>query len=127
MTTPPNIDWKSICTHQPLAYVAYKNYVIQQTGISGLKFAIDPQGLLVEHLKSASYLDPRDLYDFFDTKYISVYLKPVDPYPSCQVYFQSHKRTMPTDTVYPNRLVAEKYAFEIAFELLNNTLKPKAQ
>lgn len=132
------LDWDVIKTEYPLSVEELKKWFIERINVANAQVIIEKNSVLLTNGQGGMYLNPRDLYDFFDTydvrpfvtpfvQYISVESKNnpdafINEYPKCKYIIQSKKSIKHYDDLFDDRASAEIASFIQTFFFIEATL-----
>jgi len=117
------LDWFKIEKEFPLSMQALKDWLLTRYDIPNLEVVVDQFSILVTNGAGGMYLNPRDLYDFFDAYEIRPFVVPEEKYPQVKYLIQSKKSFKESEEVYNERAAAEIASFIKTFFFVEVTIQ----
>lgn len=116
------LDWDVIKTEYPLSVEELKKWFIERINVANAEVIIEKNSVLLTNGQGGMYLNPRDLYDFFDTYDVRPFVYPTEVFPKCKFSIQSKKSKKEYDEVFDDRASAEIASFIQTFFFIEATL-----
>lgn len=117
------LDWLQLKDKYPLAIDALEEWFITRVDVPEAEVIIEQYTILLTNGSSGMYLNPRDLYDFFDYMDIRPFIAPEEKFPQLKFLIQSKKSIKKFDTIYDDRTSAEIQMFIQTFFFVEATLE----
>lgn len=117
------LDWLKLEKEYPLAIQALKDWFLTKYDIPDVEVITEQYTMLLTNGKAGVYLNPRDLYDFFDGWDVRPFVVPEEQFPKVKYLIQSKKSFKESEEVFEERGAAEIASFIKTFFYIEVTIE----
>lgn len=117
------IDFLELEKEYPLSIQALKDWFLSRFQIENAEVIMEQYSMLITDGQRGMFLNPRDLYDFFDSFNVRPFIIPEENFPKVKYVIQSKKSFIESEDIYDDRGAAETEAFIKTFYYIEVTLQ----
>lgn len=117
------IDFLELEKEYPLSIQALKDWFLSRFQIENAEIIMEQYSMLITDGQRGMFLNPRDLYDFFDSHNVRPFIIPEADFPKVKYVIQSKKSFIESEDIYDDRGAAETEAFIRTFYFTEVTIQ----